>query len=109
MRIYFEKDSRIAPSKIGESIILNNSEAYFISFKNYQGTSQPTKVIKKESSFSLDFDEYLQHIFDLTQCYTGYSQFRITLPIPLHAARQILNNLINFDIKELETTLPIFI
>ncbi len=109
VRIYFEKDGRIGPVKIGDSIILNNSEAYFISFKNYQGTSQPTKVIKKESSFNLDFDEYLQHFFDLTQCYTGYSHYRITLPIPLHASRQILNDLINYDIKELETTLPIFI
>jgi len=109
VRIYFEKDGRIAPTKIGESIILDNSEAYFVSFKNYQGTSQPTKVIKIESSYDLDFDDFLQNIFDLTQGYTGYSQFRITLPIPIHAVRHTLNTLINLDIKEIETNLPIFI
>ena len=109
VRIYFEKDGRIAPTKIGDSIILNNSEAYFVSFKNYQGTSQPTKIIKIESSYDLDFDEFLQNIFDLTQCYTGYSQFRITLPIPIHAVRHTLNTLINLDIKEIETNLPIFV
>ena len=109
VRIYFEKEGRIAPTKIGDSIVLDGSEAYFISFKNYQGTSQPTKVVKIESSFDLDFDEYLQHFFDLTQCYTGYSQFRITLPIPIHAARHTLNDFINLDVKEIETNLPIFI
>ncbi len=109
VRIYFEKDGRIAPTKIGDSIVLENYEAYFISFKNFQGTSQPTNIVKIEASFDLDFDKYLQDIFDLTQCYTGYSQFRITLPIPVHAARRILNDFINLDVKEIETNLPIFI
>ncbi len=109
VRIYFEKNGKIAPTKIGDCIILDNYEAYFISFKNYQGTCQPTKVVKKESSYDFDFDEMLQNLFDLTQCYTGYSQFRITLPLPVHAVRHLMNNLINTNIKEIETNLPIFI
>jgi len=113
VRLYEESHLKIKPDRIGMCLLNTNLEektAYFVSSRSFSGTSQPIKIILKNASADVEFENEIQNLFDLTQSYIGYTNVRIKLPIPVYAAQQTIKELIKIpEIHKFEIDKPFFI
>lgn len=110
IRLFDEIKGRIKQVKVGTCFIIpSENEAYFSSIEPKSGTSLPTKI--KSISENTILEDDVQKIFDLTQCYTGYVNFRIKLPLPVYAVERTLNKLKNVNLvdNKYECERPFFI
>jgi len=110
IRLFDEIKGRIKQVKVGTCFIIpSENEAYFSSIEPKSGTSLPTKI--KSISGNNILEDDVQKIFDLTQGYTGYVNFRIKIPLPVYAVERTLNKLknINFEDNKYECEKPFFI
>jgi len=110
-RLFDELNNRIKQVKAGSCCVIpSENVAFFTSMEPRSGTAAPIKIQfipQKENSFVLNED--IQKIFDLTQCYTGYVNYRIRLPLPVYAAEKVMNELRKNNVSEYIDSKPFFI
>ena len=108
LRIYSMIDGKAASAKIGMGIRIDSEQYGVVTTFARRGTVNPLVIRRINGHGAFDKDD-VRKFFDLTQCYTGYENLSLKLPVPCHASQQALHDARGLKIGRLGFENPWFI
>lgn len=100
IRLFGSRETDMQP-ETGICFWLSNREVALVTTDPPGGTANPI-LIRNVNLSDSKFQDSIPRIYDISQCYTGYTGFSLREPLPCYAANRTLSRFIEWNVQSLD-------